>query len=188
MVYGDALQFAGSESAVNCVGGDEWDIVVSHDCDDGVCNSGAGPGGSCGDPTNDGLVTEADALAALLSAVGITSDCPLATCDVNNDGNATAIDALMLLNYAVGVDEDLDCSSGEASPTQFYVSPTVVIAGLSVGGVASATGGSPDVLLPFELVTCRVSSLGDSGVVLADAELRLDGVISSFSQLAEELP
>jgi hypothetical protein len=62
----------------------------------------------CGDPTEDGEITAADALATLQAAVGLTV-CDVSRCDTNADGQVTALDALRLLQYAVGLDVTLNC-------------------------------------------------------------------------------
>jgi hypothetical protein len=62
----------------------------------------------CGDPTEDGEITAADALATLQAAVGLTV-CDVSRCDTNADGQVTALDALKLLQYAVGLDVTLNC-------------------------------------------------------------------------------
>jgi hypothetical protein len=75
-------------------------------------------GNSCGDPTGNGLtfgglprpavITAADALFVLNSAVGAAS-CQNCFCDVNNSGGVTATDALFVLNAAVGLEVTLVC-------------------------------------------------------------------------------
>jgi cysteine-rich repeat protein len=66
------------------------------------------PAVACGDPTEDGEITAADALATLQAAVGLTV-CDVSRCDTNGDGQVTALDALRLLQYAVGLDVVLNC-------------------------------------------------------------------------------
>jgi cysteine-rich repeat protein len=66
------------------------------------------PAPTCGDPTEDGQITAADALLTLQAAVGLTV-CDVSRCDTNADGQVTALDALKLLQYAVGLDVTLNC-------------------------------------------------------------------------------
>ncbi|HET9063305.1 MAG TPA: hypothetical protein VFO62_08460 [Candidatus Binatia bacterium] len=62
----------------------------------------------CGDQNGDGGVTAVDALAALVTSVGLGA-CPLNRCDVDNGGSVTATDALTILRAAVGEPLTLSC-------------------------------------------------------------------------------
>jgi hypothetical protein len=64
----------------------------------------------CGDATNDGARTAADALVILRRAVGFDVACPSSVCDVDDDGAVRAGDALRVLRSAVGVETELACA------------------------------------------------------------------------------
>lgn len=64
----------------------------------------------CGDANADGKLTSSDALAALRSAVGLSSSCTLAVCDTDSNGMMQASDALRILKAAVGQPVPLDCT------------------------------------------------------------------------------
>ncbi|MFN2377642.1 MAG: hypothetical protein ABR538_13965 [Candidatus Binatia bacterium] len=66
------------------------------------------PPTNCGDPSLDGVISAADALATLRAAVG-TVQCLLCRCDVNSAGGITATDALLVLRSAVGQAVTLTC-------------------------------------------------------------------------------
>lgn len=64
----------------------------------------------CGDATGDGVINASDALATLLTAVGLRT-CPLSRCDANGDGAIRASDALTILRKAVGLSAELRCDA-----------------------------------------------------------------------------
>ncbi|RMF20903.1 MAG: hypothetical protein D6760_10575 [Deltaproteobacteria bacterium] len=90
------------------------------ECDYGTGNSDVYAGGcllncmiapACGDADDTGSVTVLDAQRVLFAAVGLISDCPLATCDVSGDGQLSVVDAQMTLASAVGVPVTLSCQT-----------------------------------------------------------------------------
>lgn len=66
------------------------------------------PGPGCGDPTDDGNLSAADALLVLRAAVG-NDHCPICVCDIDATDEITAADALRLLRIAVGHELELHC-------------------------------------------------------------------------------
>jgi len=62
----------------------------------------------CGDATQDGEITAADALKTLRAAVG-SGTCAHNVCDYTGDGEVTASDALAILRVAVGQDIEAMC-------------------------------------------------------------------------------
>ncbi|MBI5504408.1 MAG: DUF4215 domain-containing protein [Deltaproteobacteria bacterium] len=93
--------------------GDGYLHLGTDECDDGNLAGGDGCDGSCrleadcGFFTKSGLrVTASDALLVLKTAVGLTSLCPMRSCDRDHDGSVTAVDALWTLRCAVGIFPD----------------------------------------------------------------------------------
>jgi hypothetical protein len=81
-------------------GGFEDAIVLASVSDDA---------GVCGDANTDASVTASDALAVLLTAVGLDT-CELCVCDLDQSGTVSATDALVTLQAAVGIpDVTLEC-------------------------------------------------------------------------------
>ncbi len=68
----------------------------------------------CGDATDDGNISSADALAVLRGAVAL-GYCPAYVCDVNYAGGVTSADALVVLNRAVGQNVALNCPRGRVT-------------------------------------------------------------------------
>lgn len=66
---------------------------------------------SCGDATDDGQITAADALRTLRVAIGIGT-CAAEICDYTGDGEIAASDALAILRVAVGQDIAPLCPDG----------------------------------------------------------------------------
>jgi bacterioferritin-associated ferredoxin len=66
----------------------------------------------CGDANADSSISASDALAALRSAVGVSSGCGSCACDVNSSSSITASDALTILRLAVGQPVTLNCPEG----------------------------------------------------------------------------
>lgn len=89
------------------------------ECDDGVTNSNAVPGGCrldclldrlCGDGDGNGAVNVIDAQWVLKAAIGLVSPCPLTACDATNDASVTVSDAQHILFRSVGLVSELICA------------------------------------------------------------------------------
>ena len=93
---------------------------VLDECPFGACNSPQ----TCGDATNNGLVTIADAWTILHSAVGLDRFCRLSVCDVDGNGDVQTSDALTVLRATVGA----------ISPDTFACAQTVAF------GIGNAAG------------------------------------------------
>lgn len=95
----------------------DTEVQTLFDCPGGSCGTTTTTtipeGPLCGDFSGDGVLTAADALGALRTAIG-TAACPLAVCDYNDSGAVTAADALAILKVAVGIPVDAMCPASMA--------------------------------------------------------------------------
>jgi hypothetical protein len=83
-------------------------------CTLGVCPAGDG---LCGDATNNGSLSIADAWTILNASVHTGGPCDEAVCDVDSDGVVAATDAFAVLMSVVGVAvETAVCAPGTAEP------------------------------------------------------------------------
>jgi hypothetical protein len=60
------------------------------------------------DPNGDGVIGVTDGVQVLRAAVGLPSDCTLATCDADGDGVITVVDGVNVLRAAVSLASDCD--------------------------------------------------------------------------------
>jgi hypothetical protein len=96
--FGDGIQNVFGQQ----LGSQVWPVLDGDGAD--------GPPIVCGDSNDDGQTSAVDALAALVTGVGLGS-CSLSRCDVDGSGSVTATDALILLRVAVGEPIELACPS-----------------------------------------------------------------------------
>ena len=73
-----------------------------------VTNAGVAEG-ECGDPTDDGSITEADFVEILRAGVLLASACDEHSCDVNQDGKIDDVDGVRLLRRMDGLETELEC-------------------------------------------------------------------------------
>ena len=92
-------------------------LEAGEQCDDGPANSDADPSAcqldctlhpTCGDATDDGVLTATDAFEILRAAVDL-AQCPLSNCDTDGDGVLSPSDGLRVVRAAVGQNVSLQC-------------------------------------------------------------------------------
>jgi hypothetical protein len=94
-------------------------IEGDEECDDGLSNDNATPGGCrldctedriCGDGDGSGSVNVIDAQWILKAAINLVSPCPLTACDPTSDAKVSVSDAQRVLFRSVGLIPELICA------------------------------------------------------------------------------
>jgi hypothetical protein len=127
----------------------------------------------CGDPTGDGLITDADGVNVLRAAASLSSACASQTCDINADGVINDVDGVNVLRAAAELPATLECIEEEindfvsnveteegqppaelrvgAAPIPDQGAPGTI--GTIEGNTAVMAGGSNTVTVPYDAST-----------------------------------
>jgi hypothetical protein len=151
----------------------------------------------CGDPDGNGMVDVIDAANVARAAVGLPSNCTLATCDVDGNGSINVIDAANVARAAVGLPAALNCGGGggdvnEAVETLLAQLLPAVAGGLGEAGApqAGACPGGGAITVEFDEDEGDVDIFFEACVIAGlelDGEIFITGNVLDVSLTATEL-
>jgi cysteine-rich repeat protein len=156
-------------------------------CREKSCGGAAGTS-LCGDATDNGVISIADAWLILNAAVSLGSECSFAVCDLDGNDSIDSSDARRALEAAVGVDVTMGCrpSLGFVINDAVQLDTIEFLVDYSTSGVEFSEGAAGPLCEPaMPGATAEMESEHDAESGLLSIRMSFDQPVSGSETIAE---